>query len=343
MLFPKTFATLTYLFVIHITNSSFAIRQFSMSANAKVSAAKLPLCPRQHQVYNNPKKPHAFEMTNCIIPCQVPVFDRTLKLSTMAEGSVSKKVRGGNRVVEVDKLGKCAKYANDLLQKPCDDISCKNVTCNLDCSILCLTPSIVKAYRQMYVDIEKAAKNHKPDATNRFLLGMMYNSSSSKEKKTISMLRGQRRKRSRENSSEIDGTTCSTCIWCRSDEKYYLDPPHRFLEIDADGEQKCRGYDAAQKYMVEHSSKNSMIALPAIEGAETCKSLNVHPEVFRKLFSLGNERYTKLNKFRQTRLSLHLYRDKRFVEIKPAPATYSSNIFILLKTVFLCLCLQPLI
>ena len=86
-----------------------------------------------------------------------------------------------------------------------------------------------------------------------------------------------------------------------------------------------------------------MIALPAIEGAETCKSLNVHPEVFRKLFSLGNERYTKLNKFWQTQLSLHLYRDKRFIEIKPAPATYSSNIFILLKTVLLCLCLQPLI
>ena len=92
-----------------------------MSANAKVSAAKLSLCPHWHQVFNNPKKPHAFVMTNCIILHLAPVFDRTLKLSTMAEEAVSKKVQGGTKVVKVDKLGKCAKYAkyaNDLLQKP---------------------------------------------------------------------------------------------------------------------------------------------------------------------------------------------------------------------------------
>ena len=75
ILFSKTFATLTYLLVVCITNSSFVIWQFSMSANAKVSAAKLPLCPHQHQVFNNPKKPHAFEMTNCIFPCLVPIAD----------------------------------------------------------------------------------------------------------------------------------------------------------------------------------------------------------------------------------------------------------------------------
>ena len=122
----------------------------------------------------------------------------------------------------------------------------------------------------MYVDVEKAAKNHKPDACNRFLLGMMVNNR--KEKKMRDMFRGQKRKHSWENTSEIDGTMCSTCIWCRTDETYYLDLPHRFLEIDTNGEQKCRGYDAAQKYLEEHSSKSSMIVLPVIEGTEIFKS-----------------------------------------------------------------------
>jgi len=58
-----------------------------------------------------------------------------------------------------------------------------------------------------------------------------------------------------------------------------------FMELDDNGEQKCRGKEAAQKYKDEHVSKDSLITLPGIEGEERCQPLLVHPEVCHKLFS----------------------------------------------------------
>jgi len=85
--------------------------------------------------------------------------------------------------------------------------------------------------------------------------------SASKVRSTTHLLTDQRRKHSHENPTSIDGTTCPVCVWCRLDDYYYLDPPHKFLEIGDDGEQKCTGHDTVKKYKEGCISKKSIIIL----------------------------------------------------------------------------------
>ena len=87
-----------------------------------------------NMLFNDPNKPYSFEKVYSITPCPLLVIGQTLKLSSVAEGPVPQKERGGNKVVEVDKSGKCSKYTEALLANLCD-VLCKNQNCTLDCEV----------------------------------------------------------------------------------------------------------------------------------------------------------------------------------------------------------------
>ena len=108
----------------------------------------------------------------------------------------------------------------------------------------------------------------------------------------------------------LPDTNCPCCIWCRADANFYLDPPHKFNEVDNQGQCKCNGAVAAEQYLQQCVSMKSKIQLTSVKGSDV-KHLKIHPQLFRDLFCIGNIRYKQLNDFQASGRLINLYLDKR--------------------------------